>query len=110
MKMPAPIRGLAMALLAVSGRCADRRAAGTDTWAPARQGRCANRRPARGIEEAEPGRGHEGLFLWRVGTGYTWEFDERYAVGPSFCLDFVREAPGEWGRAFVFGVSVGIAF
>jgi hypothetical protein len=54
--------------------------------------------------------GHEGLFLWRVGTGYTWEFDERYAVGPSFYLDFVREAPGEWGRAFVFGVSVGLAF
>lgn len=53
---------------------------------------------------------HEALFLWRVGTGYTWEFDERYAVGPSFYLDFVREAPGEWGRAFVFGVSVGIAF
>lgn len=53
---------------------------------------------------------HETLFLWRIGTGYTWEFDERYAVGPSFYLDFVREAPGTWGRAFVFGVSVGIAF
>jgi hypothetical protein len=56
--------------------------------------------------EAEP----ETLFLWRVGTAYAWEFNERYVVGPSVYLDFVREAPGEWKRAFVFGVSLGISF
>jgi hypothetical protein len=62
-------------------------------------------------EASSPGdAGYESLFLWRMGTGYTWEFHERYAFGPSFYVDAIREGPGEWGSAFVFGVSLGIAF
>jgi hypothetical protein len=63
-----------------------------------------------GGEEGLEHKGHENLFLWRMGTGYTWEFSERYVLGPTVYLDFIREAAEEWERAFVFGVSLGVAF
>jgi hypothetical protein len=49
---------------------------------------------------------HHHLFLWRVGAGYTWELAERYVVGPFVNLDFIREE----ARAFVFGITMGVAF
>jgi hypothetical protein len=63
-----------------------------------------------GVEEGLEHTGHENLFLWRMGTGYAWEFSERYVLGPTVYLDFIREAAKEWKRAFVFGVSLGVAF
>jgi hypothetical protein len=65
-------------------------------------------------EEGEPpapveGEEHDNLFLWRVGIGYGWEFSERYVLSPTAYLDFIDEEE-EWKRAFVFGVSFGIAF
>jgi hypothetical protein len=61
-------------------------------------------------EAAGPDSGREGLFLWRLGTGYAWEISNRYVVGPSFYLDAIRERPGDWTRAFVFAFSAGIVF
>jgi hypothetical protein len=60
--------------------------------------------------EASTGKARDNLFLWRVGTGYSWEFAERYVVGPSVYLDFIREEESEWTQAFVFGISLGVAF
>jgi hypothetical protein len=31
-------------------------------------------------------------------------------VGPSVYLDFIREEESEWTQAFVFGISLGVAF
>jgi hypothetical protein len=52
----------------------------------------------------------ENLLLWRAGAGYSWDVKERYVIGPSFYMDFVHEGDGEWRRAFVFAVAVGVAF
>ena len=52
----------------------------------------------------------ENLLLWRAGAGYSWEFKERDVVGRSFYMDFVHEGEGEWRRAFVFAVALGVAF
>jgi hypothetical protein len=68
--------------------------------------------PAEEPEEGEPGieaGGHDTRFLFRVGAAYAFEFAERYSIGPTFSLDFIREHD-EWNHALVFGVSVGIGF
>jgi hypothetical protein len=51
----------------------------------------------------------ESNFLLRIGAGYVLEFAERYSVTPTVSVDFIRE-PDEWNHAFVYGVSVGVAF
>jgi hypothetical protein len=61
-------------------------------------------------EDAPAEEQKENLFLWRVGTGYSWEFKERYVTDPSFCMDFVHEEDGEWAHALVLAFSFGMAF
>jgi hypothetical protein len=50
------------------------------------------------------------VFLWRVGTSYSWEFSRRYVLSPAIYMDFIRNGDGEWTRAFVFGITAGVAF
>ena len=52
----------------------------------------------------------ETLFLWRVGTSYSWELSRRYVLGPFVCVDFIQAGHGEWERALVFGITAGVAF
>lgn len=60
-----------------------------------------------GVERSDEGR--DTRFLFRVGTGYVVELAERYSIGPTLSVDFVREG-GAWTQAVVFGVTIGVAF
>jgi hypothetical protein len=53
--------------------------------------------------------GRDTFFLFRIGAGYGAEFAGRYAVTPFVNVDLVREH-GEWVRAIVAGVTLGVAF
>lgn len=48
-------------------------------------------------------------FLFRVGGAYVVELAERYSIGPTVSVDFVRER-GEWAQSLTFGMTFGVAF
>jgi hypothetical protein len=68
------------------------------------------RRPSEGEAGGHAGSESEKdgpFFLWRFGIGYTLPIGERFTVAPNLDVDLVREH-GEWERAWVFGVSLGV--
>jgi hypothetical protein len=48
-------------------------------------------------------------FLFRAGGAYILEVAERYSIGPTVSVDFVRER-GAWVQSLTFGMTVGVAF
>jgi hypothetical protein len=61
-------------------------------------------------EAVSAGTARENLFLARVGTSYGWEISRRYVLSPAVYMDFIRNSDGAWSRAFVFGITAGVAF